>query len=182
MLIVTELEPGGSAQPLDNASRGYLEQSKTRATVRAYRLDWQDFLGWCADQRLQPLPAAPSTVCGYLSALAEAGARASTIQRRVASISQAHQAAGHVPSPTQAWEVRTVLRGIRRQLGVSPRQKQALVLEQLRPLVATLPASARAGRPTEPYSWSASPALSAAPNWLRSTSTTCRRSRTGCAS
>lgn len=89
------LEPAAPATGLNAASRAYLEQGKARATVRAYRLDWQDFLGWCGDQRLQPLPASPSTVCAHLSALADAGARVSTIQRRVASISQAHQAAGH---------------------------------------------------------------------------------------
>ena len=91
------------------------------------------------------MPADPETVCAYLSALADAGARASTIQRRVSGISQAHQAAGYLPPPTQAWAVRQVLRGIRRTLGVAPHQKQPLLTAQVRQMVQALDRETRAG-------------------------------------
>ncbi len=42
--------------------------------------DWLDFTVWCEGQGLQTLPAAPATLCLYLSALAEAGRKASTIK------------------------------------------------------------------------------------------------------
>lgn len=60
-------------------------------------------------------------------------------------ISRARPAAGQVSPPGQAWEVRQVLRGIRRTWGVNPRQKRALVVEQLRQLIqATQLGDARA--------------------------------------
>src|SRR4029453_11855571 len=70
------------------------------ATLRAYRADWADFTAWCADRGLSPLPAAPETVARYLTDLAGVKATA-TLQRRITSISQAHQAGGHEP-PTRS--------------------------------------------------------------------------------
>ena len=136
---------GQSPDALTGPSLAYLKASKAASTVRAYRIDWADFLDWCGGRDAVALPAAPETVCAYLSALADAGARASTIQRRVSGISQAHQAAGHLPPPTQAWAVRQVLRGIRRTLGVAPRQKQPLLTAQLRRMVQALDRETRAG-------------------------------------
>jgi integrase len=93
------------------------------------------------------LPAVPETVALYLAAMAGAGAQAVTIQRRLSSISQAHQAAGHVPSPTSDFLVRQVMRGIRRTLGVAPKhQKNPLTATELRRLVETAPPGTIAGR------------------------------------
>jgi hypothetical protein len=51
------------------------------------------------------------TVALYLSDLAQ-GCKVSTLTRRIATISQAHQAA-HLETPTKAAEVRAVMQGIR---------------------------------------------------------------------
>jgi site-specific recombinase XerD len=120
-------------------ARGYARASKAENTRRAYGQDWRDFLSWCEGNRLQALPTTPGTLCLYLSALADSGRRASTIERHLAAISQAHQAAGHVPSPTLDWHVRTVMGGIRRRLGTAPSQKAALETEQMRRLLAATP-------------------------------------------
>lgn len=55
--------------------------SKSENTLRAYRSDLHDFEVWCADQAVAPLPATPQTVSLYVGALAEPGAKPSTIQR-----------------------------------------------------------------------------------------------------
>ncbi len=55
----------------------------------------------CTDHQLTPIPAMPETVALYITALAEAGARTTTIQRRLSAISQAHQLTGREPSPTR---------------------------------------------------------------------------------
>jgi integrase len=81
-----------------------------------------------------------------VTALAEAGAKASTIQRRLAAISQAHQWAGITPSPTADWYVRTTMAGIRRTLGVAPVQKQPVVTKELRRLLAVVPDNSFAGK------------------------------------
>ncbi len=66
--------------------------------MRAYRSDWAEFSAWADHRGLVALPATPETVALYLVELAEV-AKASTIARRLSSISQAHRAAGH-PSRT----------------------------------------------------------------------------------
>jgi integrase len=71
-------------------------------------------------------------------ALAEAGRKASTLQRRLSSISQAHQAAGY-PSPTHDIQVRTVWAGIRRVRGTKQEQVAPVVTEDLRAMIDALP-------------------------------------------
>ena len=147
MLTAADEDRLGRLRTLTLAAQELVGARKAANTVRAYRSDWSDFAGWCAAQRLAPLPAEPMTVALYLADLAGSGAAAATIQRRVSSISQAHQAAGHRPSPTADFLVRQVMRGIRRTLGTAPRnQKTPLSAAELRRLVATCPDGTLAGR------------------------------------
>jgi integrase len=111
--------------------------AKSRATLRAYRTDWAHFETWCAAHGADALPASPETVALYLTDLA-AVARPSTLQRRVSSISQAHQAAGF-DSPTRDALVRTTLTGIRRTLGTAPVQKSPALTADVRAMVEALP-------------------------------------------
>src|SRR5262245_60695568 len=75
-------------------AREYLNQSKARNTRRAYRADWADFQAWCARYRRNPLPATPETVAYYLADRSER-LKVSTLQRRLATIAEAHRAAGY---------------------------------------------------------------------------------------
>ena len=130
------------------AAQEFAQAAKSGATRRAYACDLRDFDTWCAAQGRAPLPAEPATVALYVTHLARSGSAASTIQRRLAAISQVHQLAGHVPPPTQDWEVRQVVQGIRRRLGTAPAQKEAVLTATLRRLVATCdpaPPPTRAG-------------------------------------
>jgi site-specific recombinase XerD len=130
---------------LEEAARGYAAASKAPNILRAYRADLRDFGEWCADHRPRP-PAVPGTLVLCVTALAEAGAKASTIQRRLSAISQAHQLAGHVPSPTADPLVRTTMAGIRRTLGTAPAQKATVVTAELRRLLGATPPESLAGR------------------------------------
>jgi site-specific recombinase XerD len=118
-------------------AKGYAEQAKAANTRRAYQSDWRDFSAWCEARCLEALPASSTTVALYLSDLADR-CKVSTLQRRLATISQAHQAA-HFESPTKAAEVRAVLQGIRRAKGTAQRQKQPAVTQIIRAMVAQLP-------------------------------------------
>jgi site-specific recombinase XerD len=119
-------------------AKEYIGQAKAANTIKAYRSDWNHFAAWCQGQGLDPLPAAPQTVALYLTALAEAGRKASTLQRRLSSISQAHQMAGH-DSPTRDIQVRTVWAGIRRSKGTAQTRKAPAVTQDVQAMVATLP-------------------------------------------
>lgn len=90
---------------LEEQARSFARDSRTTATWRAYDSALADFRTWCASQAppLEPLPALPTTVAMYLTALAEVR-KPSTIRRRLASISVAHHLAGFetpgdVPAP-----------------------------------------------------------------------------------
>ena len=118
-------------------AKDYADQAKAPNTKRAYRADWQDFTAWCRDQRLDPLPAAPETVALYLTQLSD-HRKVSTLQRRMAAISQAHQFAGH-PSPTKESLVRTVMSGIRRAKGTAQERKAPTMTDDIRAMVEALP-------------------------------------------
>src|ERR1700738_2624366 len=84
---------------LEAKTREFARRSIAKNTERGYRSDWADFLEFCDQHGRQALPAATQTVALYYTALAEAGAKPSTIKRRQASIKKAHQLAGRL-SPT----------------------------------------------------------------------------------
>ena len=90
--------------------------------------------------RKYAVPAAVDTVTSYLAQLAQAGAKASTISRRLAALAYVHRAAG-VESPTREVAVREVTRGLRRQLGTAPATKAPLLADDVRRLRAALPGS-----------------------------------------
>lgn len=97
---------------LQQATLTYIEQSKADNTKKSYQTDWKQFTAWCELHGLQSLPADPQTVALYLTSEAQAGRKASTIQRRISSISQAHQSKGF-DSPTHNSLVRSTWAGLR---------------------------------------------------------------------
>jgi hypothetical protein len=76
----------------------------------------------------------PHTVALYLTSLAVAEKKVSTIERALVAISQAHKLHG-LTSPRKAPEVTEVLQGIRRTLGVAPNQQYPVLVDSLRALV-----------------------------------------------
>ncbi|MCM3887168.1 site-specific integrase [Frankia sp. R82] len=131
--------PGVLAPVLAERVGDYARASRARSTWRAYDADLRHFHTWCAQQpvALVAIPAEPSTVAGYLVALADAGYKPSTIRRRLAAISVGHQLAGQ-PSPTSAAQVGAVWDGIRRTHGMRPTRKTALDTDLLARVVAPL--------------------------------------------
>jgi integrase len=126
------------AEQLGDQTRRFLEASKTDATRKAYRSDWAVFTAWCEAQGVDSLPAAPETVAFFIAD--EAGrVKAATITRRLATISQAHQAEGHEPSPTSSALVRTTMAGIRRTKGTAQTAKAPALTADIRAMVDTVP-------------------------------------------
>lgn len=98
-------------------------------TRRAYRSDWRIFAAWCSARDLAPLPAEPKTVVRFLLAEAEAGFKASTINRRAAAIGFEHRLAGYRDAPSEAKPVRVVMRKIRRVIGTAQTRKAPVTIE-----------------------------------------------------
>jgi site-specific recombinase XerD len=115
----------------------YIRRFKASNTLKAYQSDWEDFRKWCETHSRKVLPASADTVILYLSDLAETH-KPSTLTRRIASISQVHQIAGH-ETPSRDANVRMVMAGITRTRGRAQDTKTAILVEDLKQMVAGLP-------------------------------------------
>ncbi|MEN9646170.1 MAG: hypothetical protein RL238_2839 [Actinomycetota bacterium] len=82
------------------------------------------------------LPANARWVALYVTALAST-CKPSTLSRRLAAISVAHQRAGF-PSPTAEVYVREVMKGIRRAAGTAPAEARPLLIGDVRRICARL--------------------------------------------
>ncbi|GIM44522.1 integrase [Collibacillus ludicampi] len=115
----------------------YTRKSKSDNTIKAYQSDWAHFTAWCEQYGQESLPASPETVMLYITTLADEGYKTSTINRRISSISKAHQSAGY-KSPTRNEKVRELWNGIKRTHGTAQQAKKAAVIDDVRRMVDTL--------------------------------------------
>ncbi len=115
-------------------ARGFIENSRSDATKRAYRSDWIHFSTWCESRGFDSLPATAESILLYLSKFSES-LKISSLSRHLVSISQAHKLAGY-PSPTKDVRVREMLTGMKRTLMQSPNKKKALRSEHIRKIMS----------------------------------------------
>jgi len=138
--------------PLTQDEAGYVAAARAANTLRGYRSDWAEFTTWCAQHRLDPLPATAATISGYLTDLARAQAKVGTMSRRLSAIRFAHQLRDF-PDPTTGARVMAVWEGIRRTHGAPPDQAIPLMPPELLDVVHTCPQTKvwkTRGRPAEP--------------------------------
>jgi len=107
--------------------------SKAPSTYRAYRGAWLRFATWCTSMGLTALPAQPEALALYVTHMAQDGKKVGTIEKAVGAIAHAHSRA-NVPSPHGTARVTETMAGIRRALGVAPKQKAPLMADMLRRL------------------------------------------------
>ena len=129
---------------LTEQAKNYIQQSRAENTYKSYRVNWNDFEAWCRTHHLQSLPAEPETVALYITDLATRGKKASTIQRRLSTISQRHQSAGF-ETPTTHSTVKNAWKGIRRTIGVAEHGKAPLLIEDIRRMVRSQSMRTKAG-------------------------------------
>jgi integrase len=122
---------------LGERAAAFARASRSTATERAYRADWADFLAWCESVGRTPLPAEPITIGAYLSDRSGT-LKVSTLARRVAAIASAHRLSGH-GLDTSHPAIANVLAGIRRTYGTRQEAKAAILTEDLRRMVRSLP-------------------------------------------
>jgi integrase len=136
-----QLITAGQSVAIDMASTAeqahdYAQNAKADNTRRGYLSDWKDFTTWTAARGLVALPAAPETVALYITDLASR-LKVATINHRLATITEAHKAAGFEP-PTKASAVQLVASGIRRTKGRAQTQKAPILVADLRAMLGTL--------------------------------------------
>jgi site-specific recombinase XerD len=139
LIPIETIPPGALTVAEIDAAMAYAEAEKAPATRRAYESDWRDFALWCSARGACPLPAHQGIVAAYLSHLADAGRKASTIGRKAAAIADRHRLAGIDPLPTASEGVRAVLRGIRRTIGTARASKAPATADLITKMLALCP-------------------------------------------
>jgi site-specific recombinase XerD len=127
-------------------ARAYATDSRASTTQRAYVADFKTFETWCAAHGgLPSAPTTPQTVAVYLAALADAGKKATTIQRALAGIAWAQRTRGFEWAKGHP-AITAVMTGIMRRHGSAPAQKLAVVDEVLAAMVSALDEASLVGK------------------------------------
>ncbi|MER8969492.1 tyrosine-type recombinase/integrase [Mesorhizobium sp. M0808] len=143
------LEMGSSPSParleaLVETATGYAKAASSENTQEAYAKDWRHFASWCRREGFEPMPPSSQVIGLYIGACASGepkrGAPAlsvATIERRLSGLAWNFTQRG-VPMDRADRHIATVLAGIRRKHAKPPRQKEAVLGEDLLAMVATL--------------------------------------------
>jgi integrase len=134
---------------LVETARDYARQAASENTLKAYAKDWAHFARWCRLRGADPLPASPELTGLYIADLAAAAGKApsqpaprplsvSSIERRLSGLAWGFAQRG-ARLDRKDRHIVSVLAGIRRKHARPPVQKAALLPEDLRALLATLP-------------------------------------------
>ncbi len=137
--------PLGSPGSLADKARAYVEAASSANTRRAYQSDWKHFSSWCRRQGFSLMPPDPQVVGLYITACASGEASGdgrpgsvSTIERRLSSLSWNYSQRGLVLDRRDR-HVATVMAGIRNRHAAPPRQKEAILPQDLIAMLETLP-------------------------------------------
>ncbi|MDR0810506.1 MAG: tyrosine-type recombinase/integrase [Gemmobacter sp.] len=141
-LALPEHQPP-ALRDLAERARGYAEAASLANTRRAYAADWKHFAGWCRREGLEALSPDPQVVGLYITACAS-GAKSvggrknavSTIERRLSALVWACAQRGFSLDRRNP-HVATVLAGIRNSHAAPPRQKEAILPEDLLAMLET---------------------------------------------
>src|SRR3984957_15764808 len=145
-LPAVPVDPGLPAhlEGLAETAKNYARGAKAPATQRAYAADWRHYTAWCERKDLAPLPPDAQVVGLYLAACAAAPAlpgkkpgSVRTIERRLSAIAWNCAQRGQ-PLDRADRHIAEVMKGIPRQHGRPPDQKEAVSAEDLMGMVATL--------------------------------------------
>ncbi|MEO5759567.1 MAG: site-specific integrase [Mesorhizobium sp.] len=128
-------------EKLADRARDYVEAASSANTRRAYAADWKHFSAWCRRQSFDPLPPDPQVVGLYITAQASGSERVkksvSTIERRLSSLTWNYTQRGQ-PLDRKDRHIATVLAGIRNKHAAPPRQKEAVLRDDLIAMLETL--------------------------------------------
>ncbi|GAA4131005.1 site-specific integrase [Aminobacter aganoensis] len=128
---------------LTERARGYVEAASSANTRRAYAADWKHFSDWARRQGFSLMPPDPQVVGLYITALASGSASGgdkksvSTIERRLSSLGWNYAQRG-LSLERKHRAVATVMAGIRNSHARPPRQKEAILPEDLMAMLETL--------------------------------------------
>ena len=135
--------PSTSLEDLASRARDYAEAAGAPNTRRAYASDWRHFAAWCQKEGIDPRRPDPQVVGLYITACASGAPSAggkkqavSTIERRLSALVWNYNRLGLVLDRRDR-HVASVLAGIRATHATPPRQKEAILPEDLIAMLET---------------------------------------------
>lgn len=138
-----DIAGSGKLDRLVDTARDYARQATADNTNAAYSHDWTHYSRWCRFRGADPLPPNPEIIGLYIAhcAAPDDGTPAlsvATIERRLSGLAWTYQQRGYALERKDR-HIATVLAGIRRAHGRPPVQKEAVMADDIRAMVATLP-------------------------------------------
>lgn len=131
-------------EQLADRARSYVEAASSANTRRAYASDWRHFANWCRRQRLEAFPPSPQAIGLYITACASGAATTDrkpnsvgTIERRLSALTWNYAQRG-TPLDRKDRHIATVFAGIRNTHAAPPRQKEAVLPEDVIAMLETL--------------------------------------------
>lgn len=112
------------------------------STIRAYRSDFSEFIGFCETKGLDVFPPNPLTLADFIAHISEKGLSSATIRRAIAGISTIYRL-NRMPDPSKDPEVVIAMKRMHRKLGRAANQAQGITSELLDKLLAAIDGSPR---------------------------------------
>ena len=137
----------GRLDRLVDTARDYASAAASDNTLKAYARDWAHFARWCRMRGAAPLPPSPELVGLYIADLAAPQGQGTTkppalsvasIERRLSGLGWGYAQRG-LPFDRKDRHIATVLAGIRRRHARPAVQKEAILADDIRAMVATRP-------------------------------------------
>ncbi len=141
--LPSHIAGSGTLDRLVETARDYARAAVSENTLKAYAKDWAAFARWCRMRGADPLPPSPQLIGLYIANLAAPGDKApalsvSSIERRLSGLAWGYAQRGERLDRKDR-HIASVLAGIRRKHARPPVQKEAILPEDLRNMLATLP-------------------------------------------
>ena len=143
LALPSQIAGSGTLDRLVETARDYARQAASENTLKAYAKDWAHFARWCRMRGADSLPPSPELIGLYIADLAAPTGKApalsvSSIERRLSGLAWGYTQRGERIDRKDR-HIGSVLAGIRRKHARPPVQKEAILPEDLRDMLATLP-------------------------------------------
>lgn len=136
--------PPARMQELVETATAYAKAANSENTRDAYAADWRHFTSWCRREGFEAMPPSSQVIGLYISGCAAGDPKhgrpalsVSTIERRLSGLGWNFTQRGQ-PMDRNDRHIATVLAGIRRKHARPPRQKEAVLGDDVKAMVSTL--------------------------------------------
>ena len=141
--VPSQIAGSGTLDRLVETARDYARTAVSENTLAAYATDWAAFARWCRMRGADPLPSSPQLIGLYIADLAAPSGKThalsvASIERRLSGLAWGYAQRGERLDRNDR-HIATVFAGIRRKHARPPVQKEAILPEDIRDMLATLP-------------------------------------------